>query len=728
MLAVPLAGPVKITVKDLNGKIFGETTATPQGEWRQTFCLDNGTYIVEFTGRFRPIGKGFKAIYNNSITSTSITIVVPLVATPDPLPPIGPPGPTGPRGPVGVQGESGPSGSSGPAGPQGPSGSSGPSGAAGPQGIPGTQGGRGDMGPQGLRGLVGPDGPPGATGATGATGPAGPVGDSCDINIGTPEDGYLSDGLLAWEPDTKVCEALDDVNEILAQLAPAQPLSLAGTTLTMTGVAMYNGNASDKAGQNYKSVAGESIGGTYLGGSITLSDAFTLKNPTIGDPEAGGDDTFYPGNEGILSSRITTDGAEYEMGSIDLISAYPNPDLSLTLNSQNSGYNSFNLWVRGDASISVSTYLESGYNKIIMRHTVSGTDRDSEEYEVFYDDSGVGSSFDVNPSSIELSAVIRELSGIRNYNTGSTWRITANINASVFKNVYQTNAFTWTLTSTVGGTISLTDPAWDGTVSSPPNVLDSPVLGGTTNFVATTLANIRSVSMTTGITINKPGRSANQVTIFSPNKLIDSFSDSSTVLNEPFDDENYRLPDNDGNAYPDNYDTVPVSLTGNWTSESDLIDGEAAVFHGSLYHGSSSSLPSGGNFSTMSPSGSPDYSGFTSDAVYLRAFKDAGNPHNNGILELVGLTSSDVSPVGSGDVNVEIKLPTETGWLDLGKIFNVATFTGIDGDGCQTAQSGDDWSFTFSTFSTADSDFTIIVRVTIRNTTSVISRMRITNW
>lgn len=78
LLAVPLAGPIKITVKNLSGKIFGETTATPQGEWRQTFCLGNGTYVVQFSGAFRPIGLGFKSIYGQPVTSTAITIAVPL--------------------------------------------------------------------------------------------------------------------------------------------------------------------------------------------------------------------------------------------------------------------------------------------------------------------------------------------------------------------------------------------------------------------------------------------------------------------------------------------------------------------------------------------------------------------------------------------------------------------------------------------------------------------------
>ncbi len=163
MLAVPLAGSVKVAIKDLNGKTFGETTATSQGEWRQTFCLDDGTYVVEFTGVFRPIGIGFNSIYNKPVTSTSITIAVPLTESVDLVPPIVIIGPPGPAGVAGAKGETGPSGIAGITGAEGLSGPSGPSGEEGAQGIAGTDGPQGNSGPQGSQGVVGPDGPPGTT-------------------------------------------------------------------------------------------------------------------------------------------------------------------------------------------------------------------------------------------------------------------------------------------------------------------------------------------------------------------------------------------------------------------------------------------------------------------------------------------------------------------------------------------------------------------------------------
>ena len=722
LLAVPLSGRVKIGIIDSKGEIQGQTTANQQGEWRSPFCLDDGEYTVEFRGNFRPIGTGFNALYNPPISSLSLSITVPLIPVDTTVE-----GATGAKGPRGISGPRGFSGRDGLAGSTGPVGAIGPEGQMGLQGFQGEKGNKGNIGSQGSMGQPGPGG------ARGVAGPQGPIGsqgasavpgDACDLDIGTPTDGYLSDGLLPWEPTTKVCEAIDDVNEILLELAPDSPLSLEGVSLAMTGVSLFDGFASDKEYQNYKVGAGEDVDATYIGGKIIVADTFTLTNPTVGDRESGGDDTFYPGNEGILSSRITENGIEQERGSINLVTGSPSYDLSLTLNAQNANYNGFSLWVRGDATIDVDTYISSGYNKLIMRHNVNSANRNSEEYEVFDDTEPTVQSITVGPAAIENAPVYREFSGIRSYTLTATFNLELT-GEDNFNDSYVEDAFVLdnsVFPGILGATIALTDLAWDGTISATPRFDDSPaVLGGYTAYVfSITETDQRATNARAGVAISKPGRTTTTPVEVTTNRLVDTFSDSSTLLDEPFNDEDYRQPNYD-------HDSVPTSFIDNWDSTVDLGDGEAAVFHGSLYHPASSSLPNSGDFSVSLPIG-PDYSGFTSDAVYVRAFEDDGDPHNNGILELEGLTVADVSPVGSGNVNIEIKLPTETGWLDLGTPFNVALFTGADGDGCRTAQSGNDWSFTFGTFSTVDSEYTIIIRITIRNSSSVISRMRITDW
>ena len=125
MLAVPVRGSVKITIKDSDDKSIGKTTANNRGEWRKSFSLEDGNYTVLFEGFFRPVGSGFTSIYNRPVKSATVKIVVPLV--PVEIPPEagepgepGPPGPVGPQGPPGEDGESGSAGPDGETGPVGP--------------------------------------------------------------------------------------------------------------------------------------------------------------------------------------------------------------------------------------------------------------------------------------------------------------------------------------------------------------------------------------------------------------------------------------------------------------------------------------------------------------------------------------------------------------------------------------------------------------------------------
>ena len=284
MLAVPISGTVSIQIFNTSNEIVGETTSTPQGIWRQSFQLEDGSYIVKFSGRFRPIGIGFHSSFTKTVPSVTLNIAVPLSSDFDPEIPsttgktgatgpegpmglIGPAGPagsdglpgpigaTGPEGPMGLTGADGSSGSpgvqgiQGPAGPQGSQGNqgaAGPQGPIGPQGLQGPVGATGPVGPAGAdgsgtgatgagatgpQGEIGATGPAGADGAIGATGPAGadgavgatgPVGDAGDLELGTPTDGSWADGLFSsWTSSTWTNDAIDDINEVLSSLAPS---------------------------------------------------------------------------------------------------------------------------------------------------------------------------------------------------------------------------------------------------------------------------------------------------------------------------------------------------------------------------------------------------------------------------------------------------------------------------------------------------------------------------
>jgi hypothetical protein len=234
-----------------------------------------------------------------------------------------------------------------------------------------------------------------------------------------------------------------------------------------------------------------------------------------------------------------------------------------------------------------------------------------------------------------------------------------------------------------------------------------------TNKVITVAASQRTTNGRVRATPADPYGSYSAVDSASANRLTDGYSTTSTALYEYFDDENRRL------ASDFDFTSTSDTLTGDWTSSTGLSNGNAQVYNGSLYY------PTVNFSSGYLPTGSPDYSAFSGNQQYWRGIAEGSStPHSSGSLELGGLVNADVGAVGAGAVNVEIKLPGQTGWLDLGKDYVQATFTGADGDGCRTGQSGDDWAWTCGTFSTADSGNRYYIRVTFRNSTKSITQIR----
>jgi len=74
---------------------------------------------------------------------------------------------------------------------------------------------------------------------------------------------------------------------------------------------------------------------------------------------------------------------------------------------------------------------------------------------------------------------------------------------------------------------------------------------------------------------------------------------------------------------------------------------------------------------------------------------------------------------------IDIKLPTQTGWLSLNKNYDVITYQGVDGDGCLLRSQDQNFLFSTGRFSTARSGYVIIVRITINNSSPNVSYMEL---
>lgn len=540
-----------------------------------------------------------------------------------------------------------------------------------------------------------------------------------EIPLGEPCDGNWTDGLFDWTNETITACAIDEISETMNYLAPDDAGSMDGENLTVSGTTLYTGRLS---------YGGSSYPPAYSWGdavSYIINDAtFNLLSPSQST-------MFNKADEGIL--RYYINGVEND--SVDLgyyfdeseragsQSTAPWIGSSGNLSVTSVGwYNNFPKWQIGNATMYVvPSDLIAGYNYFSLRHDLAD-DQDSNTYNIFYDNDS-GSNPSVNtPTVSENTKVPKYLSGIEHYYRGSTFDMDV-VGSDCFDNVFhQTSILVYTSTSGATPTMGSGEIDYhDSSVSGMTGPGGYPQIGDTmtvTNHLLTVpSSNVRSINSRASVYPRDPYTNYSSVSSASENRLVDAYANTSTDVYEYFDDENYRLPSGD-------YDTLPITRTGQWDSTSALTNGMAQVFNGSLYYPTinftSGYLPSPQGVGT-------NYSGFSGNQVYYRSFyKNEAN--NSGSLELGNLTNSDVGALGGGNVNVEIKLPTQTGWLDLGTTYNEATFAGVDGDGCRVSQSGDEWAWTSGVFSTANSGNIIIVRITLRNNNKYITQIRETVW
>lgn len=541
-----------------------------------------------------------------------------------------------------------------------------------------------------------------------------------ELSLGTPTDGSWIPGIItSWTSSTLTADAIDDLNETMNYLAPDDAGSMDGDTLTTNGVSTYTGRLSD-GNTNYP--GGFAIGSTYT--RIINDGTFSILSPNQST-------TFNKADEGVM--RYYINGVEDD--SVDLAANFVEGErggtqsttpwtggasnLSVTLVTW---YNSFPAWQRGNATMTVVPGdLRQGYNYFDFKHDLD-TDQDTATLKFFYDnDAGSNPSISVSTTVVENTKVTKWLSGIDHYYRASTFDMDATA-IDCFDNVYhQTSSLTYTSTSSTMGSGNIDYD--DGAVSGMTGAGGFPLIGDTmtvnNKLITVPNSNVRSINARATVTPRDPYGSYSGSQSGSENRLVDAYVTTSTVLYEYFDDENRRLT-------AGAYDSIPGSITGVWTSSNTLVDGNVQVFNGRLYY------PTINFNSGYLPSQSiGDYSAFSGDQVYYRAFYDSGIAHSNGSLEFGNLSGNgDIDPVGTGDINVEIKLSTQTGWLDLGTAYNVATFSGVDGDGCRNGDaSGNDFPWICGTKSTANSGYMIIVKVTFRNNgAKYISQIRELGW
>ncbi|MDP8238625.1 MAG: hypothetical protein P9X24_06015 [Candidatus Hatepunaea meridiana] len=387
-------------------------------------------------------------------------------------------------------------------------------------------------------------------------------------------------------------------------------------------------------------------------------------------------------------------------------------------------YNDFEPYKKGRMRVYIGSNgcnLRAGANRIRLEHEIDGQTNGSADLDLFYDD---GSNTPTILTGISDSLVTVSEPGSPAFLSGVKYlpaeaeigvKVTAQ---NVFENTFLSQSMTvigsqagfsnQDISFVAGGNAELSG------YSDPPQ--DSE------NFIVD-----KDIALEAGFfsldgklfaTAKDPFTTSSQVEIPRQDNrtmLVNTYSQQSTDLLEKFLDENYRLP-------LAAYDSIPGSIIDQWISANVISNGNAQIAGSLIY-------PVTNYSSGYTPNaGQPDYSSsFTGDQQYLRAFRDTGDPHNSGILRLVGLLLTDIQ--AGGDVKVEIKLPGSTGWLDLGEPYDAGSFQGDDGDGCRTSVNGNQFGWSAGTNSTAGSGYMVIVRITLKNSSApVITELQMMGW
>lgn len=540
-------------------------------------------------------------------------------------------------------------------------------------------------------------------------------------------------------------EAEDDVyidqpNQIAYIGPPDKPKKITDQPLITSGINFYTGRLS-QSNSNYKT--GESSGASvdYI---TNDSNGFSFETPggeysdfgdkglveiyfnnslvvTI-DLESNFEESNRDGNQNVSNYNTAGSGDTIINGVADFVGSFSGMGnveiLSIGM------YNNFKYFQNWKIKVNITdmSFLRQGYNSFYVKRVGLdgyGGDQRSETLDIFYD-VDTGPDPEINNVLIsENTPVYRWLSGIKYYDAGSSWYLDFSV-LNGFNNVYHNSNAPVIIKDWPG----MSDTPIEYSESYVSGVSDPPDIGETMavdNRVITLDQNQASSDPRITIVPRDPYGEYNSVQTDSKNYLSYSYQPSSTPLKEYFYDENYRLTDND-------YDTIPGSISGQWDSTESLVtyDGSNGL---QLYMGKLD-FPTL-NFGNYMPSGNPDYSVLTSDTnkVYIRAFRDTSLTRASGILRMTGITKQQLY---DREIRVWIKAPTQTGWLDLTRDYNYATFSGADDDGCwinRDIQTNSDFNFTLDKFRTENSGWMIIVKVLYPDSSvPKISYMEIVNW
>lgn len=594
--------------------------------------------------------------------------------------------------------------------------------------------------------------------------------------IGPAEDGTYTDGLFTdFTPSTPIGTPIDRFNEILKSLVPPPAPILSDWSGTKAGISVNGKLSFDSSnpisfgsytGANLVPVSPISVDGTWIvsgkrlgitpynGGDITgvLNNQVPVHTSTPTPAYLAF--SFTDADLGYLKLYVNGTQSGASMSLSNLLSQDTTSSGSLTgfvvsaaTASKFPGGDPFSTFINRTGTWrlkSNDSLLNDGYNYVYAVHDnssalVGSFSRVVSRFE-FIVDSNVTSTT-ISGATISSYTLIgnKLLSGV-NYFTGGSIRYDVTID-NLYRNTYYplTDAITFADQSTgltnpiLTTNVTLGLAPCGGTESKTFTISSSDQNGSSLTFSIISSGKRRSnepISMNVTAKRTVQGNTSGGLVSIN-NVLLDNFSTSSTLLNEYFDDETYRLKNTFGGFQ---YDIIANVTSNSWDSNQSLVGATQGwndglqITNGKLIY-PVTNYSSFGNLTTNLNFGNSQvaYNGATGNRVYIRYFKQVSPTTGNFTMVINGSGGSFV-PMGtsltSNNIHVEIKAPgtvaSETGWLDAYSDF--ATGQWLDGNGGRNSASGSGrafgvtWGLTIGTKNTANTGGNMLVRITVAST------------
>lgn len=472
------------------------------------------------------------------------------------------------------------------------------------------------------------------------------------MSLGTPPDNSYDTGLLGLNSGTTINDAVDQIDEILALLAPAKPIRLDQSTfITPTYTTAL-------ASADWFGISGSSINNVIMGINQPL---FIITGSSSGTFSG-----FWNGMSGNLSffvngnlngfKNLTTLTVALSTGNTGTYSG-----LTLNVNDyyiNQPGKSGF--WSAITASGRTTNQLS--YN-VFTSHTYSFTHSETGNLNTSFYVDDPSTPTVTTPSVTSFPTITRFISGVPSLATGNIFNLTYTVNRAVSK-FYRSGTFAQLTTN------SVTNGTWGSITAFPGSSINPIPLSGSsvtlTNQTITTTNNRYGETLTTFATgFNARNVSANSSTLTITGYRVD------TVSNETI-----RLGSGPSQPFPTSYGYTYVSttslLTGDYVNELQLLNGiyRYPVTDYTSYSGPNYSTATGNRYVTFNVGNITNAANFTL-TIAGSGFSTTSNQITNGIflhavisgstgwLDINSPYSSGI-PVNNGDSAMDVGNSTQT--------------------------------------------------------------------